>query len=340
MRFRTLFPAFFLLAISIALVPSPGRAYVTILLYHRFDGTSFPSTNTSSSDFAAQMEYLEKNRYRVLSMDELAGCIEGKMPIPDKGAVITMDDGYLSEYTKAVPILRRYRYPFCVFVYNQAIGSKNYMSYDQLKQIRSWGGEVGCHTRTHPYLTDLPPDRIRSEIKGSKEILEKNLGHPVQYFAYPFGSYDAGIRAIAREAGFRLMLTSDPGSVGAHVEPDRVPRQAIVGSNMHLKEFALKLEKPPLDVLERVPACGRLSSRTLYRISVKIKDPGVYLPAQVSMFLSEKGRLNAQYDPKTGVISCNDAVRLTRNMDRIIVTARRPDGQYAMDSYLILTQIK
>jgi hypothetical protein len=54
------------------------------------------------------------------------------------------------------------------------------------------------------------------------------------------------------------------------------------------------------------------------------------------MFLSERGRLNARYDPVTGIIRCNDSIRLTRDMDRIIVTALRPDGSYAMNSYLIV----
>jgi poly-beta-1,6-N-acetyl-D-glucosamine N-deacetylase len=333
---RSLFSCVLVLLLCIIVLPYRAEAYITILLYHRFDGISFPSTNTTSADFARQMEYLQANNYRVFSMDELAQCIEGRLPMPEQGVVITMDDGYLSEYTRAMPILKQHHYPFCIFVYTQAVGSKNYMNYDQLKQIRTCGGEVGCHTITHPCLLDLPEDKIEKEIVVSKQILEKNLGRPVRFFAYPFGQYDAKIRAIAKKAAFRLMLSSDPGSVGAHVEPDRVPRQAIVGSNMGIREFAQKLKNPPLDIAGRTPLCGSLDTKTISRIAVTLKDPRLYLPGHISMFLSEKGRLNAGYDPKTGVISCNEPIRLTRNMDRIIVTALRPDGLYAMDSYLIV----
>lgn len=336
MKRGTFIPAFFLLVLVWMLVPSLSRAYVTVLLYHRFDGTTFPETNTLSRDFSAQMEYLRTNGYRVLSMEELAQCVEGKKPVPEKGVVITVDDGYLSGYARAVPILKHYRYPFCIFVYTQTIGSRNYMDYEQLKEIRSCGGEVGCHTRTHPYLTDLSPDKIRSEIMGSKETLEKNLGHPVPYFAYPFGYYDAEIRSAARQAGFRIMLTSDPGSVGKNVERDRVPRQAIVGNNMDIKAFARKLENPPLEVSARNPDYGRLPSRDISRLAVTLKSPGLYLPGGIAIFLSERGRLNTQFDPKTGVISCSERMHLARNMDRIIVSAKMADGRYAMDSYMIL----
>lgn len=333
-------PSFFLLALTWILVPSLSRAHVTVLLYHRFDGTNFPETNTMSRDFSAQMEYLRTNGYRVLTMEELAQCMEGKKSVPEKGVVITMDDGYYSEYARAVPILKSYRYPFCIFVYTQTIGSRNYMSYAQLKEIRSCGGEVGCHSWTHPYLTDLPPDKIRREIMGSKETLERNLGHPVQYFAYPFGYYNAEIRSVARQAGFRLMLTSDPGSVGKNTERDRVPRQAVVGNNMAIRTFARKLENPPLEVSARVPDVGRLASRNLSRIAVTIKNPGLYLPGNVAMFVSERGRLNTQFDPKTGILSCNESLRLTRIMNRIIVSARMADGRFAMDSYMVLSPSK
>jgi peptidoglycan/xylan/chitin deacetylase (PgdA/CDA1 family) len=340
MRRSKVFPAFSLVALICVLIPTPSSAYVTVLLYHRFDGTTFPETNTMSRDFEAQMEYLRTNGYHVLSMNELSQCLEGKAHMPEKGVVITIDDGYLSGYEKAVPILKKYRYPFCMFVYTQAVGSKNYMSYEQLKEVRSFGGEVGCHSRTHPYLTDLPPDRIRNEIMGSKGTLEKNLGHPVQYFAYPFGYYDAEVRSVAKQAGFRLMLSSDPGSVGKNVERDRVPRQAIVGNNISIREFARKLENPPLEVSARIPGYGRLPSRNLSRIAMTIKNPSLYLPGNVSMFLSERGRLNTQFDPKTGVLTCNEGMYLTRNMNRIIVSAKMPDGRYTMDSYMVLLPLK
>jgi peptidoglycan/xylan/chitin deacetylase (PgdA/CDA1 family) len=326
----------FLFLGTVLFLPVRATAHITVLLYHRFDESAFPTTNTTSADFSRQMEYLRTNNYRVLSMDELAQCVEGKLPVPEKGVVITIDDGYLSEYTKAVPLLRKYRYPFCIFVFTNGVGARNYMSAGQLRQLRSWGGEVGCHTRTHPRLVDLSEDEMEKEIQGSKEILERTLGCRVKYFAYPFGQYDAVSRAIAKRTGFRLMLSSDPGSVGAHTEPDRVPRQAIVGSDMGMQEFIRKLKNPPIEISGRTPVSGRLSSRTLSGITVILKEPGLYLPGHVSMFLSEKGRLPTKYDPRTGTINCSEPIRLTRETNRIIVTARRPDGLYAMDSYMIV----
>ena len=158
------------------ILSTPASAYISVLLYHRFDENSFPTTTTSSAQFEQHMAYLKSNGYTVLSMDQLADCVEGRRPVPEKGVVITIDDGFISEYDKAVPILRKYGYPFSIFVFTNAIGKKNYMSWEQLKQMEAWGGEVGCHTQTHPRLINLTGKQVEQEIMGSKAIHGKEPG--------------------------------------------------------------------------------------------------------------------------------------------------------------------
>jgi len=314
-----------------------AQGYVTVLLYHKFDEADSPSTSTPTAMFAGQMEYLHDEGYAVMSMDELYQCITGERPVPNKAVVITFDDGYLSEYTKAIPILKEYGYPFCVFVFTRSVGAHNFMNWDHLRQIRSFGGEVGSHTHTHPHLVDSSTREIEREMVQAKEILEEKLGVEAKWFAYPFGEYDNTIRALGTKAGYKLLLTSDPGSVGLQTRPDLVPRQAIVGQNMDMARFKEKLSREELHILKRSPARGRLSGALLSEISVTIAEPQLYYPGQVQMFLSEKDRLDTHFDPATGVLTCKDPVTITRKVNRIITTARRKaDGLFAMDSYMIV----
>lgn len=335
-------PSTFLLGLvlmhCLALVsPSPVLAYVSVLLYHRFDEDRYPTTTTSSVQFEQQLSYLKTNGYAVMSMDQLAACVEGRAKIPDKAVVITIDDGFMSEYEHAVPVLRKHGLPFTIFVFTRGVGTRGYVTWRQLRELESLGGTVGCHTHTHPRLINMSAEEVESETVGSRRVLERNLGHPVRYFAYPFGQYDERVRSVARKAGFRLMLTSDPGSVGAGAEFDRIPRQAIVGAEMSLDDFARKLKNPPLVVTKRNPPPGTLPSRSMPEVSVVIKDPGVYEPSQINMFLSEKGRLDAHFDVKTGTISFRGPLHLERKTNRIIVSARRKsDGLFALDSYLVV----
>ena len=336
--FCSLVILFFLVISFFIMGPAtPASAHISVLLYHRFDENRSPTTTTSSAQFEQHMAYLKSHGYTVLTMDQLADCVEGRRPVPEKGIVITIDDGFISGYNKAVPILRKYGYPFSVFVFTHAIGIKNYMSWGQLKQLESWGGEVGCHTFSHPRLINLPEKAIEQEIMGPKDSMEKNLGHKVKFFAYPYGLYDDTVRAVAKRAGFRLMLTSDPGGVGTGAKFDRVPRQAVVGAQMSLDDFIKKLMNPPLEVTSCTPKSGTLPSNTIPAVSITLKAPGLYEPNQINVFLSEKKRLIAHFDPKTGIISCNGPFLLTRKTNRIIVSARRKsDGLFAMDSWLIV----
>jgi peptidoglycan/xylan/chitin deacetylase (PgdA/CDA1 family) len=316
----------------------PAQAYVTVLLYHRFDEDRFPTTTTGSAQFESHLAYLRGHGYKVMDLDGLARCIEGTAPFPGRAVVITVDDGFISEYNSAVPILRRYGFPFAVFVFTNGIGARGYMSWGQLKSLASSGGVVGCHTRSHPRLINMTPDAVDREILGSKKVLEAGLGRAVHYFAYPFGQYDEKVRRCAARAGFRLMFTSDPGSVGPGVERDLVPRQAVVGAEMTLEDFARKLENPPLRVSGRCPPPGVLSGRTLQGVDLTLEEPDLYDAGQINVFLSEKGRIPARLDPATGRLSCGGPFHLTRKTNRIIVSARRKsDGLFAMHSYMIVT---
>lgn len=319
------------------LVPMQVSAHITVLLYHKFDEIDSPSTSTPSGMFEQQMAYLKENDYAVLSMEQLQGCMEGRIPIPEKGVVITLDDGDLSEYTRAFPVLKRYGYPFCIFIYTRAPGAPGFMNWDQIREIRRHGGDVGSHTHTHPYLIDLSPHEIDQELTRSKKILESELGAEVRWFAYPFGQYDASCRDAAVKAGYTLIFTSDPGSVGAHTNREAIPRQAIVGQNMDMKRFVEKVNTPPLDIDGRIPDMGRLPGTSLPEITITIRNPELYFPDQVQVFLSEKGRLSARFDPEAGTLSCPGPIEITRKVNRIITTARRrSDRAFAMYSYMIV----
>jgi peptidoglycan/xylan/chitin deacetylase (PgdA/CDA1 family) len=99
--------------------------------------------------------------------------------------------------------------------------------------------EIGAHTRTHPRLSELPPERQREEIAGSKADLEAMLGRPIRGFAYPFGSsgdYAAAAVAAAREAGFAYACANVQGPVSLASSPFELPR--VIVRDWTAREFA------------------------------------------------------------------------------------------------------
>lgn len=104
---------------------------------------------------------------------------------------------------------------------------------------------IGSHTISHPSLTQLTDDKVYGEMKGSKERLESVLGHPVEAFAYPFGSpIEVAMRvsAIAKSIGYKCAVTSTYGHIQREHKdhPFSIPRIPVTFYDT-LPRFKIKL---------------------------------------------------------------------------------------------------
>jgi peptidoglycan/xylan/chitin deacetylase (PgdA/CDA1 family) len=76
------------------------------------------------------------------------------------------------------------------------------MNWDELREHAARGIAIGSHTVSHPHLTTLSDDELRSELNESKREIEDRLRRPCDDLAYPYGEHDARVRAAARAAGY------------------------------------------------------------------------------------------------------------------------------------------
>ena len=204
------------LAAATFVVAVSDKYVVPIIMYHSVNDKALEHLQNASTvnidRFRYHMEFLRKNHFRVISFDELVQGIKSARPFPRKTVVLTFDDGYDDVYTNAFRILREYGYPATVFVLTDLIGREGYMTWDQLKEMRSSGLiTVGSHTQTHAYLPEVPEDVQRKEIAQSKKILENVFGEPVKYFAYPVGGFTDAIKDMVRAAGYEAACTTNRG---------------------------------------------------------------------------------------------------------------------------------
>jgi peptidoglycan/xylan/chitin deacetylase (PgdA/CDA1 family) len=182
---------------------------IPILTYHSIDATA-PET------FWRQMRFLKENDYKVVSLQNLAENLGSENELPPKTIALTFDDGFRNFYSAAFPILAANGFTATVFLVTDFCGKYNdwagnpprlprsaLLSWRQIKEMRDYGRiEFGAHTRTHPDLTELPPDEAEKEIVESKKIIEDAIGGEVKTFAYPFGKFDASVKATV-EKNFR-----------------------------------------------------------------------------------------------------------------------------------------
>jgi peptidoglycan/xylan/chitin deacetylase (PgdA/CDA1 family) len=174
------------------------------------------------------MGYLHDNGYHIVTMAQAQEML-AKNQIPAKTAVITFDDGYVSFYNRAWPILKEYGFPATVYVITNFVVIPNYMSWDQITSVQKAGIEIGSHTLSHPSLITLDPNQMAKEIRGSKEILESTLGVPIQSFCYPGGDYNQQVVQIVKEAGYTSAVTIIPRLAAASDNQYLLPRIRVPG---------------------------------------------------------------------------------------------------------------
>jgi len=88
------------------------------------------------------------------------------------------------------------------------------LTWDQLREMARAGITIGSHTMTHPVLTTMSSQDAMRELAESKTILEREVGQPIAFFAYPFGGHEhfnSEIQALVKQAGYRAAFTAVNG---------------------------------------------------------------------------------------------------------------------------------
>ena len=204
-------------------IQGPDTVRVPILLYHRIGISPINSQYyVPPAQFETQMQLLHDWEYTVIPLDLLVKAIKEGASLPPRPVIITFDDGDISVYTTALPIMQAYGYTGVAYIVGNYMGTDGYMSADQIKELVATGWEVGSHSRSHRDLTQLDPAVQREEIVAAREVLQEQIGVPVDSFAYPFGIINNAAVDFVHFAGYTsamgLGYTNDQGKSNHHSE--------------------------------------------------------------------------------------------------------------------------
>jgi peptidoglycan/xylan/chitin deacetylase (PgdA/CDA1 family) len=214
---------------------APGTAPVPILMYHVINsppaGAPFPGLYVSPSELAAQMAVLHEAGYHAVTMDQLLAYWREGVPLPaGKPIVLSFDNGYRSQYTQALPILRRYGW---VGVENLQLSglppSQGGMSEGEIRSLVASGWELDTQGYSHAELIALPPAALHYQVAVARELLRRRYHVPVNWFCYPSGHYNAAVVAEVKAAGYVGSTTVVPGWASPVIDPYRLPRIRVLG---------------------------------------------------------------------------------------------------------------
>ena len=221
-------------------------------MYHRFEENKYPSTNIRMNDFLKHLEIIKKNKIQFVNPKKFEEeLIKNKKK---RKILLTIDDGFLSFYENAWPILKQRKIPFILFVNTREVGSFNYMSWDEIKEINKESFvEIGNHSHSHEYLVDENSDIIKADIVKSIEIFKKELGKNSNFFSYPFGEYSLDFKKIIKSLGFKYAFGQHSGVIDETKNYYELPRFPINEKYGELKRFTSLSKTLPFKYKKIVP---------------------------------------------------------------------------------------
>ena len=214
------------------------------IMYHRFDEKKYPSTNIEIEIFKKQLEIIEEMKIKfVHPKDFLKELSQNKK---QRKILLTIDDGLLSFYKNAWPILKEKKIPFILFVNTREVGAYNYMNWSQILEIsRSELAEIGNHSHSHEYLVDEKPEIILKDIEKSIKIFREKLGKNSKFFSYPFGEYSLEFKNIVQKLGFEYAFGQHSGVIDETKDLWGLPRFPINEKYGKIERFKTLMKTLP-----------------------------------------------------------------------------------------------
>lgn len=176
----------------------------------------------SAENFRQQMDWLHANQLQGLSISQ---ALDGNTR---PGIVITFDDGCESDLMVAAPILKERGFGATFYITVGFLNRPGYMVPAQVRQLSDAGFDIGCHSMTHPYLSDLREADLVREIVDAKHRLEEMTGRPVVNFSCPGGRWSCEVARIAKQGGYRSVATSRIAANPSDADPYSLARVAIM----------------------------------------------------------------------------------------------------------------
>ncbi|WP_010095152.1 stalk domain-containing protein [Ornithinibacillus scapharcae] len=219
---------------------------IPVLMYHHFHETTFSNSTIHPNEFKEQMSYLKKNGYVTITNKDLVLFSQGKKILPKKPILVTMDDGYESNYTYAYPVLKELNMKGTIYVIGSRMRETNEtptqagitpkLSWEQAKEMYEAGVmDIQNHTYNmhdkaenkygkEDALIKAPvvingklesktqyEKRVREDLKKNKKLIEEKVGNEVIGLAYPYGIFSDDSEKILKETGHKLSVTTKTG---------------------------------------------------------------------------------------------------------------------------------
>jgi peptidoglycan/xylan/chitin deacetylase (PgdA/CDA1 family) len=242
-----------------------GRAPIGVIAFHRIADDRANDWTTSTSTFAAAIRWL-KDRCDLISLADAQRRIRSRSN--DRLSIcLTFDDGYADNCRDALPLILAEGIPCTYFVATKPVLEQAPFPHDlrhgrplkpntieELRELAAAGIEIGAHSRTHADLGRVGDrDVLIDEVIAARDDLRDALGHPVRYFAFPFGrrrNLSAEAFDLARRAGFEGVCSAYGGYNFPGDDAFHLRRRLVDGPLLRVKNWVTVDPFPNLRTLQ------------------------------------------------------------------------------------------
>ena len=328
--------------------PKPAidvHAEVVVMCYHRLEGKAGGGLSIEPALFEKHMQEIKDAGLNVISMQDFLAWRRYEKNIPPKSVLITIDDGYVSGYHVGWPILKKFGFPFTMFVYLNYIGTGGKsVTWDQLAEMRDAGVEIGCHTVSHLDLKRKPSkvagayeDWLKDELERSKKTIEDRLGIRCATLAYPFGLHNAKVHEACKAAGYEAAFTTYGQRLGINTNALTLGRYDVTTKDAQGKDsFSVGLSFQGMMAPGGDPVMGQDAAASMVTQPMNnevISDPkplmkanletmGAFDASTLEMRVSGLGLVGAKYDEEAKTISFTPTAPLRPGNYTVIVAAK------------------
>lgn len=333
-----------LLAFPSIVLPNPTNG-VAVLMYHHFGEPRFPGTNVTLQQFDAHLHYLEKNQFKIWSLEKIIKQLETGEPFPDRVVAITIDDAYRSIYTHAYPRLKQRNWPFTVFVSTDPVDKKMpaFMSWQQMREMQQHGATFANHTTHHDFLIKQVTNetagdwqlRIRNDLKTAQQRLQTELGNAPPLFAYPYGEYNSALQQIVKDLGWSA-FGQQSGVISQYSDRLALPRYPMAAQFAAMPSFKTKVMSLPLPVIDSSPVDTIIKQQNPPQLQLTLTLDDDIRTDQLNCFASNQGAAKVTWlDKENGKFRVEADKPFNSRRSRYNCTApSKSSGRYYWYSHL------
>ncbi len=207
--------ALFFIIISSAVQANNIKNSAVVFMYHKFGVSKYPSTNITLDQFEKHLEEFSKPTYNVKPLEYILDTIINDGKLEDNTIGISVDDADRSFLTVAWPRFKEKGFPVTLFVTTSTIveNNKNYLNWDEIRQLQKEGVVIGGHSHTHNHLADYTLEEFQKEIEQSNKIFLKEIGKIPSLYAYPYGEADKKLFDLLKKYKYKVAFGQHSGAI-------------------------------------------------------------------------------------------------------------------------------